>query len=87
MIPADARVRKRSIAIGRHRTSVSLEAAFWDELAAIATRRGQSLAALVAEIDRARIADRDLASAPNLSGALRLFVLGDLRARLDATRA
>jgi len=84
VIPADARVRKRSIAIGRHRTSVSLEAGFWDELATIAARRGQSLAALVAEVDRARITGRDLASAPNLSGALRLFVLGDLRERLEA---
>ena len=78
----DARIRKRSIAIGRHRTSVSLEAAFWDELAAIAQRRGLSLAALVAEVDRARFLGRDLPDAAGLSGALRLHVLTDLKSRL-----
>ena len=71
-------MRKRSVTIGGHRTSVSLEDAFWTELAAIAQRRGQSLAALVAEIDRARI---DGPAAANLSSALRLYVRDDLRAR------
>ncbi len=79
---SDARVRKRSIAIGRHRTSVSLESAFWDELASIARRRGLSIAALVADVDRTRVEGRELRDAPNLSGALRLHVLADLKSRL-----
>ena len=70
-------MRKRSVTIDGHRTSVSLEDPFWTELAAIAHRQGRSLAALVAEIDRAR-GGRGIA---NLSSALRLYVLDDLRAR------
>ncbi len=78
---ADARIRKRSVTIGRHRTSISLEAAFWDELGAIAARRGISLNALVAEIDRERLRGRELRDAANLSSALRLHVLAELRQR------
>jgi predicted DNA-binding ribbon-helix-helix protein len=66
-------VRKRSVKIAGHRTSVSLEAPFWDALQALAARRGLSLAALVAEIDAGR-------QARNLSSALRLFVLAEARA-------
>ncbi len=58
---------KRSVTIAGHRTSVSLEAAFWAALAEIAARRGLSLNALVAEIDRGRNG--------NLSSAIRVFVL------------
>lgn len=76
---ADARIRKWSVTIGGHRTSVSLEAAFWDELLAIAARRGVSLNALVADIDRERLQGRDLRDATNLSSALRLHVLEALR--------
>jgi predicted DNA-binding ribbon-helix-helix protein len=68
-------MRKRSVTIDGHRTSVSLEDAFWHELAAIATARGVSLNALVAEIDHAR------ANPGNLSSALRLYVLDELRKR------
>ena len=60
-------MRKRSVTIDGHRTSVSLEDAFWAELSAIADQRGLSLNALVAEIDHGR-------SPGNLSSA-RLFVL------------
>ena len=72
-------MRKRSVTIDGHRTSVSLEDAFWTELSAIAGRRGLSLAALVAEIDRARVGGP--ATGGNLSSALRLYVLADLRGR------
>jgi len=72
-------MRKRSVTIDGHRTSVSLEDAFWTELAAIARRRGQPLAALVAEVDRARASGP--AATANLSSALRLYVLDDLRGR------
>jgi predicted DNA-binding ribbon-helix-helix protein len=66
-------VRKRSVSIRGHRTSFSLEDAFYGELERIATERGLPLAALVAEIDATR--DR----ATNLSSALRLFVLEEVR--------
>ena len=60
-------LRKRSVTIAGHRTSVSLEDAFWDELARDARRRGLSVNALIAEIDDAR--------ETNLSSAIRLYVL------------
>lgn len=62
-------VSKRSVTIRGHRTSFSLEQAFFDELQAIAAARGQKLAALIAEIDAARPREA------NLSSALRVFVL------------
>jgi predicted DNA-binding ribbon-helix-helix protein len=68
-------VQKRSVAIRGHRTSISLETPFLDELAAIAAKRGLSLAALIAEIDEARPRDA------NLSSALRLHVLAELKAK------
>jgi predicted DNA-binding ribbon-helix-helix protein len=64
-----SRVAKRSIAIHGHRTSFSLEQQFFDELQSIATERGLSLAALVAEIDEGRPRQA------NLSSALRVHVL------------
>jgi predicted DNA-binding ribbon-helix-helix protein len=64
----DARVVKRSLVIAGHRTSVSLEDAFWRRLRAIAAERGLSLNRLAAMID----ASRDGA---NLSSAIRVFVL------------
>ena len=68
-------MRKRSVTIDGHRTSVSLEDAFWTELSAIAGERELSLNALVGEIDQAR-------SAPgNLSSTLRLYVLEELKKR------
>jgi len=54
---------KRSLALSGHRTSVALEPEFWAALGAVATARGQTLAALVASVDAARAADRPLASA------------------------
>jgi predicted DNA-binding ribbon-helix-helix protein len=66
--PARTRIVKHSIAIAGHRTSVSLEEAFWQALKQVAAARGMSLAALVAEIDAGR-ADA------NLSSAIRVFVL------------
>jgi len=68
-------MRKRSVTIDGHRTSVSLEDGFWTELATIARTRGLSLNALIAEIDHARPAPG------NLSSTLRLYVLDELRKR------
>lgn len=66
---------KRSVVVAGHRTSISLEHAFWNELTAIADRRGLSLNALVSEIDRDRL------DAGNLSSAVRLYVLADVKSR------
>ena len=63
-----ASLRKRSVTIAGHRTSVSLEAPFWSALKEMAAERGISLSALIEEIDRGR--------AGNLSSAIRVFVLG-----------
>lgn len=65
-------IKKRSIVIDGHKTSVSLEAEFWQSLKQIAAKRGVRLNALVAEIDRAR--------SGNLSSALRVFVLRETQA-------
>ena len=55
-------LRKRSFSLSRHRTSVALEAEFWDVLDREADARGRSLSALVGEIDSKR-GMRPLASA------------------------
>jgi predicted DNA-binding ribbon-helix-helix protein len=62
-------VIKRSIIIGGHKTSVSLEDAFWEGLRDIAKNRGETLSCLAGSI----AANRQQA---NLSSAIRLFVLG-----------
>lgn len=62
------RVVKHSIVIAGHRTSVSLEDAFWRALKGIAAKDGVSLAGLVARVDAER-------GEANLSSALRVFVL------------
>lgn len=69
--------RKRSVTIAGHATSVSMEDAFWRRLNEFAAERGQSVNALVAEIDRDRTT--------NLSSAVRVWVLEECarRARLD----
>ena len=73
------RVRKRSVTIDRHRTSITLEDPFWEALKQIATDRGEHLQTLVADIDRTREGPGD-----NLSGALRVFVLRTLQDKLKA---
>jgi predicted DNA-binding ribbon-helix-helix protein len=65
---ADARVIKRSLVIAGHRTSVSLEDAFWRRLRRIAAEAGLSLNRLAAMIDAQR-------GGANLSSAIRVFVL------------
>ena len=68
----DQSVKKHSLVIAGHRTSISLEPAFWDELKVIAEQRRLSLAALVADIDAAR-------GPANLSSAIRVFVLNAVK--------
>ena len=69
---------KRSITIARHRTSISLEDAFWQALSRLAKVDGRSVADLVSEIDRRRETSR---SKTSLSAAIRLYVLERLDAR------
>ena len=64
-------LKKRSVTIAGHRTSISLEDEFWVELVRIAGERGESLNMLVAKIDDSR--------ETNLSSAIRLFVLAHLK--------
>lgn len=62
---------KRSVTIRGHRTSISIEDAFWTRLQALAGRRRVPLAGLVATIDAGRT------TGTNLSSAIRLYVLED----------
>ena len=71
-------MKKRSVSIRGHRTSLSLEDAFWDELSAMAEARDMSVAALITEIDRRR--------SGGLSSAVRLFILEDLKQKAAACR-
>ena len=61
------KLRKRSVLIAGHSTSVSMENAFWLELKSICKENGKSLNQMVTEIDQRR--------SGNLSSALRVFVL------------
>jgi predicted DNA-binding ribbon-helix-helix protein len=72
-------VVKRSIVIAGHKTSVSLEDAFWQGLKQIAGDRGLTLSDLVATIDTDR-------RQGNLSSAIRLFVLDFYRSGGHAKR-
>jgi predicted DNA-binding ribbon-helix-helix protein len=67
-------VIKRSLLVGGHRSSVSLEEAFWNELRGIARERNVSLSQLVGTID----SEREHA---NLSSAIRIFVFEHHRIR------
>jgi predicted DNA-binding ribbon-helix-helix protein len=57
-----AGLKKRSLVLSGHATSLALEPEFWAALEALASTRGQSLASLIAEIDSGRD-ERSLASA------------------------
>jgi predicted DNA-binding ribbon-helix-helix protein len=71
-----SQVVKRSIVIGGHKTSVSLEDTFWNCLKEIAGERNATLSHLVATIDTER-------ERGNLSSAIRLFVLGFYRNQME----
>jgi predicted DNA-binding ribbon-helix-helix protein len=72
-------VLKRSIVVDGHKTSVSLEDAFWNGLKEIARERHMNLSELVAETDAKR-------QHGNLSSALRLFVLDFYRGQLSRAK-
>ena len=67
-------VVKRSIVVANHKTSVSLEEAFWNGMKEISSARNMTLSELVGEIDNNR-------KQGNLSSAIRLFVLDYFRSR------
>ena len=67
-----SQIIKRSVIVSGHKTSISLEDAFWRGLKEIAQAQGASLAQTVTEIDTTR-------EQRNLSSAIRLFVLGRIR--------
>ncbi|MGR3490713.1 MAG: ribbon-helix-helix domain-containing protein [Shimia sp.] len=77
MTGATGRPLKRSLTLQGHRTSVSLEDAFWAEFRTIAARENQPINALAAQIDAHRDPETGLAS------AIRLFILNDLKSRID----
>ena len=60
---------KRSVTLHGHRTSITLEKPFWEELQKIAEAQSKSVNKVIAEIDEKR-------GANSLSSALRLYVLG-----------
>ena len=72
-----SQVVKRSVVVGGHKTSVSLEEAFWNGMKTVAAERGRTLSELVGEIDAER-------KQGNLSSAIRLFVLGHYKSRAVA---
>ncbi|MBC8051071.1 MAG: ribbon-helix-helix domain-containing protein [Chitinophagales bacterium] len=74
-LAADAgRPVKRSLTIAGHRTSISLEEAFWSALQDVARERGKAVASLIFQIDAKR-------GKTNLSSAIRVFLLEHFRGR------
>lgn len=67
-------MKKRSVKIQGHATSISLEEEFWQALKTLAAEEGRPLSRLIAEVDRKR-------GSKNLSSALRLYVLQTLQDR------
>jgi len=67
-------LKKHSVTIRGHRTSVSMESIFWDALKLQVKAEGISLAALIVRIDETRTG--------NLSSALRVYVMEALKAKL-----
>jgi len=65
-------IRKRSISIDGHKTSVTVEDSFWEALGEIARHRGVSVASLIEKIDRDPLST-------NLSSGIRLLVLCEAR--------
>ena len=71
---APTAIVKHSLVVAGHRTSVSLEDAFWQALRSVAAARGLSIAGLVAEIDAVR-------GEANLSSAIRVHLLRTLASK------
>jgi predicted DNA-binding ribbon-helix-helix protein len=76
--PMKSTVIKRSVVVGGHKTSISLEDAFWRHVNEIARVQGWTISKLIGEIDGSR-------QQGNLSSAIRLFVLEHVRAKSNLT--
>lgn len=70
---APSAIRKHSVTLHGHKTSVTVEDDFWASLTEIAERRRVTIASLIEAIDRDRLST-------NLSSGIRLFVLNEVRA-------
>lgn len=64
-------VKKRSVVVGGHRTSISLEQAFWEALQQLAAQQAKTINQMVSDIDAAR--------SGNLSSAIRVWLLDRAR--------
>ena len=64
---AGAAIKKRSVFISGHQTSISIEDEFWSELKSICRKNSKSLNEVITEVDETR--------SGNLSSALRVFIL------------
>ena len=64
-------MKKRSVKIAGHATSITMEDEFWDALKKLAEKQGRPLAAIIAEVDAAR-------GPRNLSSAVRIYILMQL---------
>ncbi len=69
-------IKKRSVRISGHETSVTLEEEFWDILRDIAQKEGLSLNKIIGHIDEKKSIDQ------NLSSAVRVYILRTLLAQL-----
>ncbi len=77
-------MKKRSVRIAGHETSISLEEPFWDALKTEAKARGMSMNALVNQIETEldQNSESGNPSGANLSSAIRVFILKSLQGRL-----
>ncbi len=69
-------MKKRSVKISGHATSITLEEPFWEELQHCASEKGLSVNQLVSEIDKTRTQDM------NLSSAVRIYLLQHLKEKV-----
>ncbi len=75
-------MKKRSLSIHGHATSLLLEPIFWEQLEHIAQQKGLSLPALIAHIDRQRVRGDKNSNSEKLSSlasCLRVYVVENLR--------
>lgn len=79
MVRPSSAVRKRSVSIAGHRTSLSLEQPFWDALKRLAADDGLSINGLIEKIDLERGTD----TPGNLSSKVRVYVLERLQAAAE----
>jgi predicted DNA-binding ribbon-helix-helix protein len=80
VILAATRPVKRSFAIAGHRTSISLEAPFWEALRVLAAEECVPVSRLIARIDQSR-------AGSGLSSAVRIWILAQYRQRACASKA